>query len=443
MVRRLIALVSCCLGLCVMNATFAQLQIQLTQGVDAAMPIVVMPLEGEAATSPSKTMLSNVIQTDLKNSGQFRLIAPVISGTVSVPTQDQLLALKKRGSNVVLSGAIHPISGGKVQVSIQLVDLYRRAQSSGESSTFPIILHQQYTVKQSDLRVLAHHISDVVYQQLTGVKGIFSTKIAYVLVTHPSHKPSTYQLMLADADGYNPRPLLTSYMPIMSPTWVRDGRHLVYVSFEGHRASVYWQDIATGKRRLVSRSPGINGAPAVSPDGKRLALVLTKTGNPKVYVMDMASQSLQQITQGASIDTEPSWSPDGRALLFTSNRGGTPRIYQYDFSTAQVKRLTFDGNYNAKASFMPNQKTIVMMHRDRSLFGIARQDLMSGRLDVLTRSGSDESPSLAPNGKMVIYAMHRGQQGVLAVVSTDGLVKLRLPAQAGSVQEPAWSPFLS
>ena len=217
----------------------------------------------------------------------------------------------------------------------------------------------------------------------------------------------------------------------------------MYGSFEGHRASVYWQDIATGKRRLLSRSPGINGAPAVSPDGKRLAIVLTKTGNPKVYVMDIASGSLQQITQGVSIDTEPSWSPDGKTLLLTSNRGGTPQIYQYNFSTKGIKRLTFDGNYNAKASFMPNQKTIVMMHRDRSLFGIARQDLVSGRLDVLTRSGSDESPSLSPNGKMVIYAMRQGQQGVLAVVSTDGMVKLRLPAQAGSVQEPAWSPFLS
>ena len=442
MVRRLIALFMCPFFLCITSSSFAQLQIQLTQGVDAAIPIVIMPFQDETLALDNQTELLRVIQSDLKNSGQFRLIAPSTTNA-STLTTEQLAALKKRGANVVLSGSIRSASAGKLKVAIQLSDLYRKGQSSDTATKFPVILKQEYTVKTQDLRLLAHHISDMVYQQLTGVKGIFSTKIAYVLVKHTPRKPTQYQLMLADADGYNPRPLLTSYMPIMSPAWVQDGRHLVYVSFEGHRASVYWQDIATGKRRLLSRSPGINGAPAVSPDGKRLAIVLTKTGNPKVYVMDIASGSLQQITQGVSIDTEPSWSPDGKTLLLTSNRGGTPQIYQYNFSTKRIKRLTFDGNYNAKASFMPNQKTIVMMHRDRSLFGIARQDLVSGRLDVLTRSGSDESPSLSPNGKMVIYAMRQGQQGVLAVVSTDGMVKLRLPAQAGSVQEPAWSPFLS
>ncbi len=424
-----------------LNMSYAQLEIQLTQGVDAAVPITVIPFQGDTVSVAGNTSLSRVIQADLKNSGQFRLIAPMLSAGSAVTTPAQLATMKQRGANLVLSGRVEPMGNDNIQVTFQLMDLYRKTTASGSDSLS--VLKQQYTVKKSDLRILAHHISDAIYHQVTGVKGVFSTKIAYVLVTHPRGKPTTYQLMIADADGFNPRPLLTSYMPVMSPTWVKDGRHIVYVSFEGHRASIYWQDIATGQRRLISRAPGVNGAPAVSPDGKRLALVLTKTGNPKIYLMDIDNGSLKQITRGVSIDTEPSWSPDGKNILFTSNRGGTPQIYQYSFANQQIQRLTFDGNYNAKASFMPNQKTIVMMHRDRSLFGIARQDLDSGRVDVLTRSGSDESPSLAPNGKMVIYAMHRGNQGVLAVVSTDGSVKLRLPAQAGSVQEPAWSPFLS
>ncbi len=443
MIRRSMMCMMFLVASIISSPTFSQLKIQLTQGVDAAMPIVVLPFVSETSDVPGQTTLSEIIRSDLKNSGQFRLIAPTVQKLMVSPSQSDLSALKKRGANFVLSGSVRPLSSGKFEVSVQLINLYRESRSENSQSSFAVILQQQYTVNQQDLRVLAHHMSDAIYHNLTGVKGIFSTKIAYVLVSRPHQKPTTYQLMIADADGYNPRPLLTSYMPIMSPTWVKDGRHIVYVSFEGHKAAVYWQDIASGKRRLISRSPGINGAPSVSPDGKRLALVLTKTGNPKIYVMDIASRSIQQLTNGSSIDTEPSWSPDGNTLLFTSNRGGSPQIYQYDLSSTRIKRITFDGNYNAKASFMPNQSTIVMMHRDRSSFGIARQDLVSGRVEILTQSGSDESPSLAPNGKMVIYAMHSGQRGVLALVSTDGAVKLRLPAQAGSVQEPAWSPFLS
>ena len=417
----------------------AQLQIQLTQGVDAAMPLAIYPFSGDDVTLPGGVTMSQVVMTDLKNSGQFHDISP--KKTVPLPTQSSDLDskyLKKRGANVVLMGSVHAMPTGQYQVSIQLVDLYHQSSVDGAPH---VLLQQRYTVSQSSLRRLAHKISDDVYEQLLGVPGVFSTKIAYVLVNHSGLSSARYQLMVADADGFNPQPLLTSLMPIMSPTWV-DANHMVYVSFEGHRATIYWQDLVSGKRRVLSRSPGVNGAPAVSPDGKKLALVLTKTGNPNIYVMDIASGALQRITSGLSIDTEPAWSPDGKRLIFTSNRGGNPQVYQYRFSDKQIQRLTFDGNYNARASFLPNTSDIVMMHRDEGVFGIARQSLSSGRTEILTQSGSDESPSVSPNGKMVIYAMQYQGKGVLAVVSSDGRVKLRLPAQAGSVQEPAWSPYL-
>jgi TolB protein len=440
-VRLMVVLGLCLAWLCVLPVTYAQLEVELTQGVDAAMPLAIIPFSNEGMDVPGNTTLSHVVTTDLQNSGQFRLLNTRASDASITSVNDiDAAEWKKRGANVVLLGSVHPSARGRYQVSIQLVDLYHQQQADSKSAP-DVILQQQYTVKKADLRLLAHKISDAVYQKLTGVRGVFATKIAYVLVTRSGHT-SRYQLIVADADGFNPQALLTSLMPIMSPTWVDDGQHMVYVSFEGHQAAIYWQDIATGKRRLISRFPGINGAPAVSPDGKKMALVLTKTGSPKIYVMDLSSKALTQITKGRAIDTEPAWAPDGNSLLFTSNRGGSPQIYQYVFDTGHVQRITFDGNYNARASFMPQKNTIVMMHREQGLFGIARQNLTTGRVEVLARSGSDESPSVAPNGRMVLYAMQYGGRSVLAVVSSDGYIKLRLPAQDGSVQEPAWSPFL-
>lgn len=420
---------------CIMQSSFAALSLELTQGVSAAMPVGLVPFKNEAVASvPGNTTLSAVVHNDLQNSGQFHVMTPGLFSQSNNIKQIDYKYWQKRGVNYLIMGQVKPLSSGKYDVAYQLINVY--------TPQSPITLSQTFTVAQPSLRRLAHHISDLVYQKLTGVRGIFSTRIAYVLAQDLYAQKPKHSLEVADADGFNPRTLLVSTQPIMSPTWTDGGRKLAYVSFEGHHASIYLQDLATGKRRLVSHFPGINSAPAFSPDGTKLAMVLSTSGHPKIYVFDMKSHRLKQLTYGYSIDTEPSWAPDGKSFVFTSDRGGPPQIYRYYLADNRIERITFDGNYNARASFLPDGSGIVMMHRESSLFGIAKQDLDSGFVQSLTQSGGDESPSVSPNGKMVIYAKEDSGRGVLALVSTDGRIKLRLPAREGNVQEPAWSPYI-
>ncbi len=391
---------------------------ELTQGVNQAIPIAISPFSGAAVTAGKDQTLDVIIHNDLSNSGQFKIVSI-------------------GGADYTLQGSI-TTSGANYSVSVQLQSAFSSAAGGS-----PILFKKVFQVKKTELRQLAHTISDLVYEQLSGVRGIFNTKIAYILRQWPAHSAPVYALEVADQDGFNPQTLLVSSEPVMSPVWSPNGKEIAYVSFEKHRASVYLQNVHNGSRRLISSFDGINGAPSFSPDGSQLALVLTKTGNPKIYTIDLASLNLKQITEGYAIDTEPRWSANGRSLIFTSDRGGAPQIYQYDFNNGRTSRLTFQGNYNARASLLPDGRSMVMMHRENGGFGIAKQDLITGQLQVLTDAGQDESPSLAPNGKMVLYATQYQGRGVLAVVSIDGRIKLRLPAVAGNVQEPAWSPFLT
>ena len=418
---------------------YAALDLELTQGNAAALPIAIVPFTGPKIALPGDVIMTQVIKNDLQNSGQFRVTGSDRGTQQKVNNR----FWRKQGVNDVVVGAIHPLSGHQYQVAFTVTNVFSGASADSRGAAENVLISQSFRVDAEGLRGLAHHISNLIYQKLTGVRGVFSTKVAYILVQRSRDAKSKYSLELADIDGFNPQSLLVSSQPIMSPAWSPDGKWLAYVSFEQHRASVYLQNISTGKRQLVSDAPGINGAPAFSPDGKQLALVLTKTGNPKIYVLNLATQRLKEITFGWSIDTEPAWAPDGQSMLFTSNRDGNPQIYSYFFATGKVARVSYSGNYNARASFTPDEKSIVMMHRDHGLFGIAQQNLESGQVQVLVQTGADESPSLAPNGKMVIYATEYGAQGVLAQVSTDGRVKIRLPAREGAVQEPAWSPYLS
>ncbi|MBU1628499.1 MAG: Tol-Pal system beta propeller repeat protein TolB, partial [Gammaproteobacteria bacterium] len=355
----------------------AVLNLELTQGVDNAVPIAVIPfvVTGEKPSAD----VSNIITQDLQNSGQFKLMDT--SAVKLLPSQPKGVDFQYWRSvdvNDVVIGSVKPLGNQRFSVTYFLLDPYKTGNE--------IISTQSVTVKEAQLRVLAHHIADAIYQQITGVPGIFATKIAYVLVQRQGIWPirDTYRLVVADADGYNPQAILISRDPIMSPSWSPDGKRLAYVSFEKRRASVYISNVATGVRTLVTQFPEINGAPAWSKDGKRLAIVLSKDGNPRIYSIDLATKKIVPITRSWSIDTEPAWSPDGKTMLFTSDRGGSPQIYLKDLNSGKVQRITFDGSYNAKASWAPDGKSIVFLHRNQQrAYDIAMQDLQTGNVTVL------------------------------------------------------------
>jgi len=392
------------------NTAFAALNLTLTEGVSGAIPITISSFDGDSSG------MTEVIRNDLVNSGRFK-------------AQDA-------GADATLTGSVNS-SWSNVNIHFQLF---------GKDKSSPALLDQTISVPKTKLRQAAHQVSDKVYQTLTGVRGVFSTRLAYVLVQRYVGAPTKYLLEVSDYDGFNPRPILISNQPILSPAWSHDGRKIAYVSLENSRSQIYISDIASGSRTLVSQSPGINGAPAFSPDDSKLALVLSKTGNTKIYMMNLASRGLTTLTSGNAIDTEPSFAPDGQSLLFTSDRGGSPQIYRLVLGSGQISRMSFNGNYNARASFSPDASQIVMLHSgsDTRGYGIGLQDLQSGAYLVLDNSGDDQSPSFAPNGQMVVFAARLGGgYRQLALVSTDGKIKLKLPSDSGDVQEPAWSPFLN
>lgn len=418
----------------------AAISLELTQGIEAAMPIALIPFKYEGMGQDPSGELMPVIKADLQNSGQFKFID--INDIAKFPhtvAEVNLDYWRQLGVDALVIGRIYSSTPGSYQIDVSLVNAFSGDPRFATQS--PLLFSKTFTVTQGNLRQLAHHISDLVYENLTGIRGIFSTRIAYILEQRPAGKPPVYKLEVADADGYNPQALLVSNQPIMSPSWSPDGKQIAYVSFEKRKAQIYLVDVATGRRTLVASYPGINGAPAWSPDGKKLAMVLSKDGHPNIYMLDLDSKQLTQLTRSWSIDTEPSWSPDGDSIVFTSDRGGSPQIYQLDVATRAVKRLTFTGNYNAKPAISADGRQLVMMHREGKQFSVAEQNLTNGRVSTLTRGGYAESPSLAPNGTMVLYATDQDGQGILGMSSTDGRVQLKLPAREGSVREPAWSPF--
>lgn len=409
--------------LCISTHVFA-LDLELTEGVNKAFP---MGIDGFGQSQEAKH-LAEVIEQDLRFSGQFKMIpAPrVADGKAPLSLWQQV------GVDSVLTGQVTPLEDGRYSVHVELLDVAARGRS---------LILRDYKVGVDDLRALGHHISDEVYQALTGVRGVFSTRIAYVLVKREKGQ-ATHSLEIADMDGQNPHALVTSSAPIMSPAWSPDGRQIAYVSFEKKRAQVFLISVETGKRRLVTDFPGINGAPAWSPDGKTLAVVLSKNGSPKIYSVNLESGAMKQLTYGAAIDTEPRFAADGRSLVFTSGRGGAPQVYRLNLEDGVVSRMTFEGNYNARPSYTPDLKHLVMLHREDKRFNIGVQSLETGTVLLLTNAEADEAPSVAPNGRFVIYATRSQGRGMLGLVSLDGEVKMIYPPRDGDIQEPAWSPFL-
>lgn len=435
MLRKLLCMTM--LTLLPLAAAHAVLEIQITQGVSTAVPVAIVPFAWEVPGPPPVTDVAAVVGADLTRSGRFKAIPD--SSMLEKPTQAADIHFtnwRVLGVNDLVIGRIKPAGSGNYQVEFQLFNVYTGQQ----------LLGLAVLTTPGALRWTAHKISDLIYQKLTGQRGAFATRIAYVEVAGKSGVHRHYALVVADSDGYNPQTVFSSNEPIMSPAWSPDGRYLAYVSFETGLPAIYMQDIYTGKRELLSDRPGLNSAPAFSPDGRRLALVLSSSpGNPDIYVMDLATHALRRITTSPAIDTEPSWSPDGHSLYFTSDRGGSPQIYKVNLSGGSPQRITFDGDYNADSSVSPDGQTLVMVHRENGQLHIAVMNLNTGALLTLTNGDLDKSPSFAPNGSMIIYEADYRGRGVLAEVSVDGQVRERLSeSQAGvSVHAPVWGPFLS
>jgi TolB protein len=410
----------------------AQLVIEITRGQENAVPIAVVPFGWEAANA-APFDVAEVVAADLQRSGRF---APLdrkdMIDRPAAGDQIRFQDWRYLKSDFIVVGKLTPDGADRYAAQFELYNVLNGQRLTG----------QRLTATAGSMRAMSHRIADIVFEQLTGIRGAFSTRIAFVSAEGTPPKQQ-YTLIVADADGENQQKIASSTEPIMSPAWSPDGQSLAYVSFESKASAIYVQTLRTGERSRVSARAGINGAPAWSPDGSTLALTLSrKDGDVDIYTLKLGSQTLTRMTFDPGIDTEPAWSADGRKLYFMSDRAGGPQIYELDVDQPnRATRVTFEGTYNARPRLSPDGKQLAVVHLDRGNFRIATVDLQSKGVQVLSPGRQDESPSFAPNGATLIYATQDRGRGVLATVSVDGRVQQRLAASTGDVREPVWSPF--
>ena len=411
---------------------YAQLEFEITDFVGKRTPVAVVPFgwEGEGAEAPFD--IDGVIAADLNRSGRFR---PIPDGdmlqkptaSVDIDFDDwSILAVE-----AVIIGKITQTGANAYSVQFQAFDVFKREQLVG----------YRMPASRGTMRRVAHRAADMIYEKLTGIPGVFGTKVTYVRATGREDNRK-YSLIVSDMDGENQFTIMESTDPIMSPAWSPDSRQLAYVSFENNVSTIFVQTLRTGNRIKVSSRAGINGAPAFSPDGRKLVLTLGGVdGNLDINILDLRTRALKRLTTNRAIDTEGTWAPDGQSIYFTSDRGGSPQIYRVSVNGGTPQRVTYEGSYNARPRLSPSGDRLAMVTLDRGNYRIAVQDLDDGDFLILSTGRQDESPSFAPNSDSLIYATRQGSDGVLEMVSADGLVRQRLGSGNGDIREPVWSPF--
>ena len=408
-----------------------QLRIEIKGGLEDPINVAVVPMQWNL-DSPQDLFVHEVIKSDLESFGEFYVLPP--KNMLSLPSSKEEVFFKDwriLGTDFLVIGDIGLSEvENEIKVSFFIFDIVKER-----------LIHKGLVFgTEKSLRRISHKISDIIYSKIYDIPGIFSTQIAYI--DKPSASDPNYNLMISDLDGFQSLSLFSSPQPLMSPSWSPDKKKIAYVSFEEGTSRIFIQQLSNAQRFGLKLERGINSSPNWSPNGDKLSAVLSRTGNPDIFIYDLKLSTWIQITNHFGIDTEPDWSPDSNKILFTSNRSGSPQLYEANVKTNRIKRITFDGTYNARGRYLPNGKDIVFVHRRNGVFHIAKQNLRSGNINILTDTSLDESPTVSPNGNVVIYATKDGNKDILAGITLDGKTKFIMPSLKGEAREPSWSPLI-